>query len=212
MTRVKICGITNIDDARAAIDYGAHALGFIFVPNTPRYVGDCTDFLNELRCLPPYVSRVAVCTDPDAIPDDWLQELDTIQVYTHALDKNKHPGKRWIQAFRIRDESSLEEIALALKRMQPHALLLDAYHPNKLGGSGKKFPWELAREAKVHFPLPILLAGGLTPENVVEAIAAVRPYAVDVSSGVEVEPGRKDHAKLQAFIRAVQEADARLDS
>lgn len=207
MTRVKICGITNIDDAHAAIDYGAHALGFIFVPSTPRYVGDCADFLDELHLLPPYVSRVAVCANPDAVPGDWLSELDTIQFYARAWDWRKHPGKRWIQAFRIRDESSLDEIATALKRAQPHALLLDAYHPDKLGGSGETFKWELACEAKARFQMPILLAGGLTPENVAEAVAAVRPYAVDVSSGVEAEPGRKDHAKLRAFIRAVQEAD-----
>jgi phosphoribosylanthranilate isomerase len=210
MTRIKICGITNIDDARAAIDYGAHALGFVFVPNTPRYVGECAHFLEELRHLPPYIARVAVCTNAEAVPIAWLHEVDTIQFYAREWDGRKYPGKRWIQAFRIRDESSLEEMTTAMENAQPHALLLDAYHPGKLGGSGETFQWELACEAKARLAVPILLAGGLTPENVAEAIAIVRPYAVDVSSGVEAEPGHKDHAKLRAFIRAVQETDARL--
>ena len=93
---------------------------------------------------------------------------------------------------------------------EPDAVLLDAYHPDKLGGAGATFDWVLARKAKDAFRKPIILAGGLTPENVGEAIAAVRPYAVDVSSGVESEPGRKDLGKLRAFIDAVRRADEEL--
>jgi phosphoribosylanthranilate isomerase len=211
MTRIKICGITNIEDARAAIDYGAHALGFIFVPESPRYVGDCADFLaDELHLIPPYVSRVVVCKDPDTLPEIEILEFDTIQFYTECWKWALHQARRWVQSFRIKDEDSLESIGKVLKKAIPHALLLDAYHPDKLGGSGETFNWELAREAKERFGKPIILAGGLTPDNVADAIATVQPYAVDVSSGVEAEPGRKDHAKLRAFIRAVQKADGEM--
>jgi phosphoribosylanthranilate isomerase len=207
-TRIKICGITNIEDARAAIDYGADALGFIFVPDTPRYIGDCADLLDELHLIPPFVNRVAVCLTPEHLPEQEMPDFDTIQFYSTRWDCRRYGARRWVQAFRIREESSLDEIAAALKTAIPDALLLDTYHKDRLGGSGKTFNWELAKEAKARFGLPIILAGGLTPDNVGDAIAAVRPYAVDVSSGVEAEPGRKDHAKLKAFLRAVRQADS----
>jgi phosphoribosylanthranilate isomerase len=207
MTRVKICGITNVEDARAAVDYGADALGFIFVPDTPRYIGDRADFPDALHLIPPFVNRVAVCLTPEHLPEQAIVDFDTIQFYATRWDCRLYVARRWVQAFRIRDESGLDEIAAALKKAIPEALLLDTYHKDKLGGSGETFNWELAKEAKARFRLPILLAGGLTPENVGDAIAAVRPYAVDVSSGVEAEPGRKDHAKLKAFLRAVRRAD-----
>ncbi|HZO86739.1 MAG TPA: phosphoribosylanthranilate isomerase [Chthonomonadaceae bacterium] len=204
-TRIKICGITNLEDARAAVDYGADALGFIFVPQTPRYIGDNPEARKIPALLPPFVARVAVCAD--AAQDVSGPDFDTLQYYAHSAPALPRSGKRLVRAFRIQDAASLDEIAAALAQEQPHALLLDAYHKDKLGGSGETFNWELAKEAKARFGLPVLLAGGLTPENVAEAVAAVRPYAVDVSSGVEAAPGRKDHAKLRAFIRAVRQAD-----
>ena len=122
-----------------------------------------------------------------------------------------------IYACRMQDENSLETIATALRETSllngeylVSAILLDTYHKDKLGGAGETFNWELAVEAKRRFSLPILLAGGLTPDNIEEAIATVQPYAVDVSSGVEAEPGRKDHAKLRAFLRAVHKANERV--
>ena len=111
-----------------------------------------------------------------------------------------------------RTKAVFDEIAACLKVFSPHAILLDTYHKDKLGGSGETFNWELAMEAKERFGLPLILAGGLTPENVGEAVRTVRPYAVDVSSGVEAEPGRKDHAKVKAFIQAVREADRGLSN
>lgn len=204
VTRIKICGITNREDAEAAVEFGADALGFIFVPDTPRYVGDRAAELT--RDLPPFIARVAVCADAEqarAVPT----EFDTLQLYSGETDR---PGARFIRAFRIRDASSLDEIALMLAsaHSRPQALQLDAYHPGKLGGSGVAFNWDLAIEAKGRFGPPIVLAGGLTPENVAEAVRAVRPYAVDVSSGVEAEPGRKDHTKLRNFIEAIRAEDA----
>ncbi len=208
LTRIKICGITNIEDARAAIDYGADALGFIWVPGTPRYVGSFPDAAELPDRLPPFLSLVAVCNTPNDIPTDALHRFDTIQYY--APCPTLIFGKRYVRAVRIRDEESLNETAVAIVVQRPAALHLDTYHKDLLGGSGEVFDWSLAVEAKARFDLPIILAGGLNPENVAEAVVTVRPYAVDVSSGVEAEPGRKDHAKLKAFIHAVRNADRTL--
>src|SRR6185437_7027858 len=132
--------------------------------------------------------------------------VDAVQFYDWQADGFIPCGLRIIPAIRVSDAGTLDSVAA--RRLKCHALLLDAYHPGKLGGSGETFNWELAVEAKRRFGKPIILAGGLTPDNVEEAIATVRPYAVDVSSGVEAEPGRKDHAKLKAFLQAVRRADA----
>src|SRR5205085_10023244 len=121
-----------------------------------------------------------------------------------------YEGWRYIRAFRVKDESILQDIENYAYADAVGAYLLDTYKVDALGGSGKTFQWELAVEVKRLTKKPIILAGGLTPENVGDAIARVRPYAVDVSSGVEAEPGRKDHAKLKAFFEAVRRADARL--
>ncbi|HZT42723.1 MAG TPA: phosphoribosylanthranilate isomerase [Chthonomonadaceae bacterium] len=209
-TRIKICGITNLEDARAAVDCGADALGFIFVPGTPRYVGESPGALRIPLVLPPFVARVAVYAQAADAFKNSAANFDTIQFYGQEWNPDAHTEKRMVQAFRIRGEESIAEIEAALAKARPHALLLDAYHPDKLGGSGQAFDWEVAKEAKARFGLPVILAGGLTPDNVADAIAAVRPYAVDVSSGVEDRPGHKDHARLQAFCRAVRTVDAAL--
>jgi phosphoribosylanthranilate isomerase len=209
-TRIKICGITNLEDARAAIDYGADALGFIFVKSSPRYVRNFPGALDVVRDLPPFVTPVGVCLDGAELPS--LQELSigTIQYYMHEMmDGPLLEKMRVIRAFPVKDESSSDAIEQAMIGPNLLALLLDAYHPSKLGGSGETFNWDLAVEAKARFGKPIILAGGLTPENVGDAVAAVRPYAVDVSSGVEAEPGWKDHVKLKAFINAVRQADSK---
>jgi phosphoribosylanthranilate isomerase len=217
VTRIKICGITNREDALAAVAYGADALGFIFVPGTPRYMGQNPELDSILHSLPPFVSPVGVCLDWTSAALLRGTAIDTIQYYGEPSEPIEAPtemnpgrfagGKRMLRAFRVRDEASLEEIEREIAVFRPHALHLDAYHPKMLGGAGTTFNWDLAVEAKRRFDLPIVLAGGLTPDNVGDAIHAVRPYAVDVSSGVEAEPGRKDHDRLRAFIRAVHETD-----
>ncbi len=207
MTRIKICGITNAKDARAAIDYGADALGFIAVPGSPRYI-DPADYLElwEQQNFWPgtFISTVIVAQRPEQAVDYAPQYVQFYEGGFGALS----PG-RAIRAFRVRDEGSLQEIAAYQEPAAAHHL--DTYHKDKLGGSGETFNWELAIEAKRLTDKPIILAGGLTPENVAEAVARVRPYAVDVSSGVEAEPGRKDYDKLRRFIRAVREVDALFD-
>lgn len=199
MTRIKICGITNADDARAAVRLGADALGFIAVSDTPRYVSP-----NQMReasaSLPPFVNRVVVVRE---MIDAAGYTADTIQYYG---GDNPAPGFRRVRVFRVKDEVTLAE--LRDYRHTPDAVLLDAFHDSALGGAGRTFDWSLAVEAKrIVGDIPLILAGGLTPENVFDAVRAVHPYAVDVSSGVEAEPGRKDHEKLRRFIEAVQNAD-----
>jgi phosphoribosylanthranilate isomerase len=213
LTRVKICGITNLDDALAAVDYGASALGFIFVRDTPRYVGSNREALGIPEQLPPFVSKVAIYHSAGAAfsarEDYYGSEdyFDCIQYYSRDLDRPVRSDKRSIHAIRVSDLYSLRELD---KAHEADAILLDAYHPDLLGGSGVVFNWELALEAKNRLHKPVILAGGLNADNVAEAISKVRPFAVDVSSGVEAEPGRKDHAKLKAFITAVNKADAKL--
>lgn len=210
MTKIKICGMTDAEDVEAACSCGADALGFIFVPNTPRFVG--TDLAHVRRLLhdvPPLVWRVGVYDTP---PSEFgPPELHAIQYYGSGATLAQSgafaaQGKLpvLIKAFRIKDEESLH--SLVADSDPKELMLLDAYAPGALGGTGHTFNWDLAKRAK-QLGLPIVLAGGLTPENVGEAVRAVRPYMVDVSSGVEAELGRKDHDKIKRFIRAVREAD-----
>ena len=208
-TRVKICGITNVKDAHHAVQCGADALGFIFVPNTPRFVGSHAGALEVPALLPLWVTRTAVCRDFSEIPTALGTHYDALQFYQYDPRIAGLQGRvRLVQVFRVRDANSLEEIDEALHQFRPDALQLDTYHPQHLGGVGATFDWSVATEARRRFNLPLILAGGLTPENVGDAIRQVRPYGVDVSSGVEAEPGRKDFAKVRAFLAQVCLADA----
>lgn len=205
LTHIKICGITNTDDALAAAAYGADALGFIGVASSPRYIA-ASGYDEISRALPIFVKRVIVVNKPEDA-DDY--NADYIQHYADTADISRfRRGAQWrIRAFRIRDAASLEEL---VNYPEPvGGVLLDTYDDSKLGGSGETFDWALAQEAKRFTDKPIILAGGLTPENVQGALEAVRPYAVDVSSGIESSPGVKDHAEVKAFIRAVREWDLR---
>ena len=203
MTRIKICGISNGLDARAAADAGADALGFIAVPGSPRFLPP--EVYHEISAaLPLFVKRVVVAHRPEDA-EEYLAEY--VQHYEDTTDKSRfRRGAAWrIRAFRMRDESSLAEIAAYPDPVG--AILLDAYHKQILGGSGETFDWSLAVRAKQLTDKPIILSGGLTPDNVQAALEAVRPYVVDVASGVEAAPGVKDHAKIKAFVRAVREWD-----
>jgi phosphoribosylanthranilate isomerase len=206
LTKVKICGITNRRDAVAAIEYGADMLGIIGVPESPRYVTPA-QFLEISAALPPSFPIVIVVNRPE----DGLQyPAKFTQHYNESIDDNPQTAtadRPRIRAFRIKDESSLEQVRTYIGTA--YAVLLDAYSPTVLGGSGHTFPWELAVKAKDLTSLPILLAGGLTADNVAAAVAGVRPFAVDVASGVEASPGVKDLAKVKAFIDAVRAQDLR---
>jgi phosphoribosylanthranilate isomerase len=202
--RVKICGITGEDDARAAIDAGADALGFIFYPASPRFVS-VRRAAQAARVVPPFVARVGVFVNPN---NEQVVEamtecgLDVLQFHGEESPAFCTAfGRKAVKAFRVRDESSLKE----LPAFPVDAWLLDSHVPDKPGGSGERFNWNLAVAAK-RYGRPIILAGGLTPENVAEAVRLVQPFAVDVSSGVEAAPGKKDVEKMRAFVRTAKGA------
>jgi len=203
MTRVKICGITNLEDALFATEAGADALGFIFYAQSPRCIAP--DRAREIILrLPPFMAKVGVFVN------DELDRVREIMAYCHLdyaqLHGDETPEQvaalapRAIKAVRVRSAADVER----LSAYQAAAYLLDAYHPTKPGGTGETWDWELATAAKRYGPL--ILAGGLTPQNVAAAIKRVRPHAVDVSSGVEAAPGIKDHHKVQRFIIAAKGA------
>jgi len=200
--RIKICGITNPDDASAAVEAGANALGFILYEASPRNIS-LTVAAQIIRNLPPFVARVGVFVDaPEQFVRAAIAEcrFDTLQFHGNESPEfcQSFPLKT-IKAVRIRSAESLS----GLSAYQTSAWLLDSFVPDKIGGTGEKFNWDVASAAK-KFGRPIILAGGLTPENVARAVQQVRPFAVDVSSGVESKPGKKDHEKIRAFIAAAR--------
>jgi phosphoribosylanthranilate isomerase len=204
--KVKICGITNLPDGLAAAEAGADALGFMFYEQSPRNIS--VEAASGLASqLPPFVLKVGVFVNaPEDLVVRAIREcgLNLLQFHgDEAPDYCLKFGLMSMKAFRVRDAGSLQ----ALRGYQTDAWLLDAYTPDKPGGTGETFNWDLALEAQ-GWGRPIFLAGGLTPGNVAEAVRRARPYGVDVSSGVEAAPGRKDLAKVIAFIRAAKAAQA----
>ena len=204
-TRVKICGITRLEDARLAVELGASALGFNFFRPSPRYVEP--ELAREIiGQLPPFVTAVGVFAD-EVDGEHVARVAQQVGVAVIQLHGPRFPGPspglgNWPLIRAVAVKGDFRPAALA--RLEANAFLLDAFDAALPGGTGKTFDWSLAREAKQYGI--IILAGGLTPENVGEAIRAVRPFAVDVASGIESAPGRKDPAKLRAFFAAVKEA------
>lgn len=200
---VKICGITNLADAQAAVDAGADALGFMFYEPSARHITPAAA-REIIAQLPPRVAKVGVFVNASAETIRRIAAecgLDTLQLHgeeTLEFCAQFAPLKVW-KAIRVRDESSLG----ALPDYKTDAWLLDSYVAGQKGGTGEKFNWELAIAAK-DLGRPIILAGGLTPENIATAVRQVRPFGVDVSSGVESGPGKKDAAKVRAFIMAAK--------
>jgi len=242
---VKICGLTNPDDAQHALEAGADALGFIFVRQSPRYLPahdpDWQSWLPRLQVA----TRVLVVSDPAELPDGWERCFEAVQwVVSEPVPsmptlqsllrisfvepppsgspctqgEPNHGSPReaggtlrrggehsnlslWL-ALRFPPECTAEGILQTLDALHAHAerFVLDTYHPTLLGGTGLTQDWARLREVCARAPRPILLAGGLNPENVADAIRTARPAGVDVSSGVEAAPGRKDPAKVRAFI------------
>jgi phosphoribosylanthranilate isomerase len=203
--KVKICGITNLDDGMAAAEAGADALGFMFYEPSPRNIS-IEAAAGVIRRLPPFVMKVGVFVN--AAEDLVLRAIRECGLNLLQFHGDETPeyclqfGLMSIKAFRIRDAASLQ----ALLKYNTDAWLLDAYTPDKPGGTGETFNWDLALEAQ-GWGRPIFLAGGLNPGNVAEAVRRARPYGVDVSSGVEAAPGRKDLAKVIAFIRAAKSVE-----
>ena len=202
MVRIKICGITNLEDALLAAELGADALGFIFYAKSPRKVAPETA-REIIAQLPPFVAAVGVFVDEAAAVVQELAArvgLDWVQLHgQESPEYCRNLGRKVIKGFRIQDEDSLRRLADYQGAAQ--ALLLDTYKKGQVGGTGEIFDWHLARKAKKYGQ--IILAGGLTSENVAQAIATAGPAAVDAASGTEAAPGKKDPAKLRAFFKAV---------
>jgi phosphoribosylanthranilate isomerase len=206
MTRVKVCGVTRLEDARRAVELGAAALGFNFYPPSPRYLAPA--HARDIICrLPPFIVSVGVFADElnDQHIATVAREAAVTAVQLHGVEipalKGPLGAFTIIRALQVRNGFKAADLHLE----EATAFLLDAYDPSLHGGTGNTFDWSLAREAACR--APIILAGGLTPENVGRAIHEARPYAVDVATGVEVSPGVKDARKMGAFFAAVAEAD-----
>jgi phosphoribosylanthranilate isomerase len=202
---VKICGITNVADALAAAEAGADMIGLMFYEPSPRWV--TLETAGEIsRTVPPQVLKVGVFVNPTpAFVNRAIAGcgLGLLQFHgDETSDFCTQFGLLSLKALRMRDAESLK----MLDQFKTSAFLLDAYSPDAPGGTGGTFNWNLALAAQ-KFGKPIFLAGGLTPENVGAAVKKVRPFAVDVSSGVESAPGRKDPEKMRAFIKAVRNAE-----
>jgi phosphoribosylanthranilate isomerase len=202
--RIKICGITNKEDALAAAHLGADALGFVFAPS-PRKIS--AERAREIiKVLPPFVKTVGVFVDEDPERVSSVAArcgLDILQFHgSESVDYCSSFDRQVIKAVRLQSRDELENLAKYVNVVD--ALLLDTYLPNKLGGTGISFDWQLAVEARRYGR--IVLAGGLNPENVAAAISMVKPYAVDASSGLEKSPGVKDHEKMAQFMSEVIQA------
>lgn len=200
MVRVKICGISDVGSALVAADAGADAIGLVFAPSRRRVTVEQAREIASV--LPPFVTKVGLFVDEDR---ERIEEivgacgLDAVQL--HGREPPEFCAALRVpvlKAIRVKDATSLQ----AMSTYRVAAFLLDSYHPETAGGTGRSFDWTLA--AQVSRSARVILSGGLTPENVQEALDQVRPFAVDVSSGVERD-GRKDHAKIREFILRVRE-------
>ncbi len=205
-TRVKICGITRTEDALAAARAGADALGFVFYPPSPRNI-EVEQAAEITAALPPFVTTVALFVNADA---ETIAEvvrkarIDLLQFHGNECpDYCARHGRPWIKAIRMKE--GVDPEAEARRYAGAQALLLDAWRPGVPGGTGEAFDWD---RIPPDLAPRIVLAGGLTPENVTEAVRRVRPWAVDVSGGVEAAPGVKDADKIERFLRGVTLGEA----
>lgn len=208
--KVKICGLTSVDDAMACVEAGADALGLNFYPPSPRFVTP-ERAAQITRHLPPFVARVGLFVNADA--DTVRRTIAACGINTLQFHGDETPEfcrqfapMKVIKVFRMQGSQTLK---LLSDFVDADAWLLDSFHPDKPGGTGFIFNWDLARQAKDEGK-PIILAGGLNPENIAEAIHEVWPYAVDVSSGVEVEKGRKDIGLVRHFIETVRKVESEI--
>ncbi len=205
MVRIKICGITNLDDALAAIQYGADAIGFVLHQKSPRAVTPqiARSIVSE---LPPFITIVGVFVNEEKSKIEEIVQnvgLDIVQLHGSEPPEACQICRKVIKAIRVKDLTDLEPLNKYKHRVS--AFLLDTYSPHSVGGTGQIFNWDIAVEAKRFGQ--IILAGGLTPENVEDAIKWVQPYGVDIATGVEGnKKGRKDHKKLKLFIDRARKA------
>ena len=201
--RVKVCGITRDEDAKAAVQAGVDAIGFVFWPHSARYI-DPNSARRIAANIPPFVCIVGVYVDPDAA---WVEEtmqvarLNLLQFHGDETPEFCNQfSQPYIKAIRVKQDTDL--LQYAERYHSAKGLLLDTYAENIPGGTGHAFDWRLIPQ---HLPLPLVLSGGLNPNNVAMAVKQIQPWAVDVSSGVEVSKGIKDEKKIFAFMQGVKQ-------
>ncbi len=207
MVRVKICGITNLEDALKAVELGADAVGFILYEGSKRYISP-KDVRHITSVLPPFVAKVGVFVNED--PRRVLEILSYSHLDFAQLHGDETPdvcdyigANRVIKVFRLRNVEEVGSLEPFVGKVR--AFLLDTYSGSSYGGTGKTFNWDIAKAVKERFSeVPLILSGGLNPLNVKDAISSVSPYGVDVSSGVEKEVGRKDPMKVEEFIKVAK--------
>ncbi len=202
MTRIKICGITRSEDALACAQAGADAIGLVFYPPSPRHVAVAQAAMIA-RVLPPFVTTVGLFVNPAA--EQVEAALNEVRLDVLQFHGDEPPefcasfGVPYLKAIRVK--AGVDLVQCAIRYQEAQGLLLDAYVEGTPGGTGQSFDWALIPSG---LPLPVILSGGLEPASVAEAIRRVRPWAVDVSSGVEASKGIKDAAKIAAFIEGVR--------
>lgn len=199
-TRIKICGITNLKDAQAAVEFGADALGFIFYKESKRYV-DPETANKIISNLSPFITKVGVFVNSDLEEIIEIRDKTGIDVAQLHGDESQEFCQsipfRIIKVIRVKDKSDIDRVA----QYADQDILFDTYSDKEYGGTGRSFDWGILTDLSL--PNRIILSGGLSSDNILDAVKIVRPYAVDVSSGVEAEPGKKDHKKIKAFIEAI---------
>lgn len=198
MIRVKICGLTRPQDAELALEFGADALGFIHEPLSPRFVGEGE--YKWIERLPALTTKVAVFGRVSRLVPQTVFDL----VQAAEWETFPMPFPKRIHTIRLRPGQKADD--LINQTVNASVLMLDAYREEAYGGTGHKVDWDVAAEIVQRAERPVILAGGLTPDNVASAITRVRPYAVDVASGIEASPGIKDIHKLRDFIAAAKSA------
>ena len=201
MTKVKICGIKTLSDAKFAVDYGADAIGFVFAESIRNVSKEKARAI--VQKLPPFVTTVGLFVNDTAENIEAICRfcgLDAIQLHGNERPSllNKLKDFKTIKAFRIQNEKDI----IPIRKYKPDAILLDGYSEKNMGGTGTSFDWKIVKNIRTS--IPIIVAGGLTSLNVSRAIKIVKPYAVDVSSGVESSPGKKDKKLIRKFIDAVK--------
>ncbi len=224
LTRVKICGLTRSQDVQAAVQAGADAVGFVFYPPSPRAV-TAEQVVKLIESVSPFVQPVGLFVDIQEA--ELLDILKTVRIDLLQFHGNETPeqcarlaaltGKRWIKAVQMKPDVDINPIIASYRAVGASGILLDAWHPDLFGGTGHAFDWRSFPqfeqspdddvEDQSNHQCPLILAGGLTPDNVADAIRQARPFAVDVSGGVESAKGIKDSTLIQRFIAAVQSAD-----
>jgi phosphoribosylanthranilate isomerase len=208
MVKVKICGITNYEDALFAVESGADALGFIFADSPRRILPETAR--NIIRRLPPFIESVGVFVNE--VPEGITEIVSLCGIDLIQLHGKENPDicaqfmPRVIKAIAVKDDSVLRDIPSY--RGSVKGLLLDTYSEKTAGGTGKVFNWDLAIKIK-DMGMPIILAGGIGPSNIVEAVSKVKPYAVDLNSGVEERPGKKSHALIKELFEKIRKIENR---